>query len=226
MLSPKAVNDIVTRYESRYREYGYTPRTLDWDKGKQQLRFSVLTSQYDCRGKTILDIGCGFGDLNVTLNQATAGNYQYLGIDVTPSLLSEATVRYGSPTIQFKCGDFLALNIPEADYAIASGTFNLKLTDGNNLDFIEAVFQKTFDICRDGFAFDFLSDKVDFRKENTFHSSPEQILALAYRFSRRVILRNDYMPFEFSVFVFKDDSFDPKRTIFARWLAAHAEADH
>lgn len=224
ILSQKDVQKISSRYENRYREHGYDPRTLDWDKGKQILRFSILTSQYDFHGKEVLDIGCGFGDLNLVLSAAVGNEYRYLGIDVTQSLLSEAESRYGNDRIRFNRGDFLALDIPESDYAIASGIFNLKLQESDNYLFIEQVMQKAFRLCRAGLAFDFLSDKVDFRKENTFHASPERILAMAYSLSRNVVLLNNYMPFEFSLFIFKDDSFDPKCTIFNRWLNSHPDA--
>lgn len=219
ILSQKDVEEISSRYENRYREHGYDPRTLDWDKGKQAMRFSILTSQYDFRGKEVIDIGCGFGDLNQVLSAATGGEYRYLGIDVVQSLLSEARSRYGNDRVRFDYGDFLALDVPESDYAVASGIFNLKLKEGDNYVFIEQVMRKALRLCRVGFAFDFLSDRVDFRKDNTFHASPERVLALAYSLSRNVVLVNNYMPFEFSLFVFKDDSFDPKCTIFNRWLA-------
>lgn len=225
VLSQKDVQSISARYKKRYREYGYDPRTLDWDKGKQIMRFSILTSQYDFHGKEVLDIGCGFGDLNRVLLPATGGEYRYLGIDLAEPLLSEAQSRYGSDRVHFSCGDFLAMDVPEADYAIASGIFNLKLQESDNYVFIEQVMRKAFYLCRAGFAFDFLSDKVDFRKENTFHTSPERILALAYSLSRNVILFNNYMPFEFSMFVFKDDSFDPGCTIFNRWLGLYPMKD-
>lgn len=68
-----------------------------------------------------------------------------------------------------------------------------------------------------GITFDFLSDKVDYQYEHTFHSSPERILGYVYSKSRNVILRNDYMPFEFSVFIFKDDSFKSEDTVFHRY---------
>ena len=87
----------------------------------------------------------------------------------------------------------------------------------DNYDFIDACIDKALAVCRDGLAFDFLSDKVDFQLEHTFHSSPERILEMAYRYSRNVILRNDYMPFEFSVFIFNDDSFSADDTVFERY---------
>ena len=103
------------------------------------------------------------------------------------------------------------------NYAIASGTFNLMLAGVNQYNYIEEVIKKTLQICIDGFAFDFLSDKVDYRKEETFHFSPEKLLSIAYKYSRNVMLRNDYMPFEFSLFVFNDDSFEKYDTLFCRY---------
>ena len=224
ILSQKDILGISSRYEDRYRKHGYDPRTLDWDKGKQILRFSILTSQYDFRDKEVLDIGCGFGDLNRVLSRVAGGEYRYLGVDVTQALLSEARSRFGNDNIRFECGDFLAMDVPESDYAIASGIFNLKLHEGDNYMFIDQVMRKAFRLCRAGFAFDFLSDKVDFRKENTFHASPERVLGLSYKLSRNVVLLNNCMPFEFSLFVFKDDSFDPDCTVFRRWLDSHPNA--
>ena len=76
---------------------------------------------------------------------------------------------------------------------------------------------KALSLCRDGLAFDFLSDKVDWRQANNFYCSPEQILRMAYKCSRNVVLRNDYMPFEFAVFINKDSSFLKDDTIFNRY---------
>ena len=73
---------------------------------------------------------------------------------------------------------------------------------------------KALSICRDGLAFDFLSDKVGYQNSQTFHSGPERILGMAYKHSRNVVLRNDYMPFEFAVFINKDSSFKTEDTIF------------
>ncbi len=211
-------NRIVNDYRSRYQKYGYSPKTLRWDKGKQDLRFSVLTSQYNVQGKKILDIGCGFGDLNAYLG-AKGYDYIYCGIDMVEDLLNEGKKIY--PGRKFLLGDFLEYEFQETfDYAIASGIFNMKFTDEDklgNYEFIEKSIAKALSLVKDGIAFDFLSDKVDYQYEHTFHSSPVKILDFAYQHSRNVMLRNDYMPFEFSLFVFKDDSFDKNDTIFRKY---------
>jgi ubiquinone/menaquinone biosynthesis C-methylase UbiE len=208
---------VINRYTERYKKYGYDPKTLGWDKGKQDLRFSILTSQFDLDGKSICDIGCGFGDLNNYLKLKTGGSYLYFGIDIVESLINEAKNRYTDNDIQFKTGDFLKEDIPEFDYTIASGIFNFKLQNEDNYTYIENVINKAFSISKIGLAFEFLSDKVDFEYDYTFHSSPEKILSIAYKYTRNIILRNDYMPFEFTIFLFKDDSFKREDTIFTSY---------
>ncbi len=216
MPLPQTEQDaIIERYSRRFEEYGYDPKTLGWDKGKQQIRFTILTSQYDFRGKKVLDIGCGFGDLNQVLEQRVGWEYEYRGVDLVPVLMEKAKELYPAENISFSCADILAENFTgDYDYAVASGLFNTKFKDFSNYDFIEAVMHKGLSICRDGLAFDFLSDKVGYQNSHSFHSSPERILSMAYKHSRNVVLRNDYMPFEFAVFINKDSSFKTEDTIF------------
>jgi SAM-dependent methyltransferase len=214
-LPPREQEAIIERYSRRFAEYGYSSKTLGWDKGKQDLRFSILTSQYDFRNKQILDIGCGFGDLNHTLRTCYGDEYTYHGVDLVPALIEKARDLYGSKNVKFSCADILGETVTgEYDYAISSGIFNHKMLDVANYDFIESVIAKALALCRDGLAVDFLSDKVDWRHAHTFHASPEKVLAIAFKFSRNVILRNDYMPFEFSLFINKDDSFSKDDTVF------------
>ena len=208
----------IDRYDARYAEFGYDPKTLGWDKGKQELRFEVLTSQYDFAERTVVDIGCGFGDLNHHLRGRYGDGYRYVGIDLVDSLVQDGRRRYERPGVEFLVGDFLSLERADGfDYAVASGIFNHRLEAMDNYEYIEAVLSRAFALCRDGLAFDFLSDKVDYPLEHTFHSNPERVLGMAYGLTRNVVLRNDYMPFEFTLFLFKDDSFSPEDTTFTRY---------
>ena len=214
------IRDTQLRYTQRFSKFGRTPKTLGWDKGKQDIRFDILTSQYSFKNKSILDVGCGFGDLLTTLKKK-ASNFLYTGIDLVDVLINEA--RDIHTGYSFIVGDFINYEFDTIfDYCIASGVFNYKLKQGN-YEFIFNAMEKAWSICSDGFAFDFLSDKVDYPLEHTFHSSPSKILDFAYMFSRNVILRNDYMPFEFSLFVFKDDSFMPDDTLFTRYKSLRQE---
>lgn len=217
-LSEKDRVATIERYRSQYQQFGYSPKALGWDKGKQEIRFGILIDFFDCKNKSILDIGCGFGDLNKTLTTLYGNEYSYVGIDLVTDLLDEGRERYQGEHIRFIEGDFLTLDLAQKfDIVISSGIFNHQFNETDHYPFIEAVIAKAYSIANEGITFDFLSDKVDYRHPHTLHSSPERILAMAYKFSRNIMLRNDYFPFEFSVCLMKDNSFSIDDTIFNQW---------
>ncbi|MBW5448460.1 methyltransferase domain-containing protein [Cohnella sp. CFH 77786] len=214
-LSENDVKATIERYKERFGLYGYSPKTLGWFKGKQRLRFQMLTSFFPLQEhQSYLDVGCGFGDLNLILKEKGLP-YSYLGVDLVEELIHFGNQMFNEPNIQFILGDFLKIEFQSSyDYVISSGMFNHKFEKTDNYQFIEKCMEKAFSLCNVAIAFDFLSDKVDYKHDHTFHSSPEKILSMAYRLSRNVVLRNDYMPFEFTVIVFKNDSFSKIDTIF------------
>jgi len=209
---------VIERYSSRYLQHGYSPLTLGWDKGKQDLRYSILFEDYNLEGKSILDIGCGFGDANKIIRQSTE-NYTYLGVDLVGELIEKAEELYaGSSNIRFIQGNFLDLDLNEKfDIVVCSGMFNFKLVDSDNYTFIHRVIEKAVKYATEGVSCDFLSNKVDVQYEHTFHSDPSIVLNMAYDFSRNVVLKNNYMPFEFSLGIFLEQSFSTDDTIFNRF---------
>lgn len=222
-MNKRDLERMQSLYETRFSEYGYDPRTLGWYKGKQKMRFSILTERFDLSDKSILDIGCGFGDLNCFLKDRCT-SYAYTGVDCVESLIAEAEKRHHNENAEFHLGNFLELELGEFDYIVASGIFNFKLDNEDNYEYTKKVMEKCWRTSRHGVALDFLSDKVDFIKyEQTFHSNPSVILDFAFGLTRNVVLRNDYAPFEFSVIMFHDERFSPEDTIFSRYKEAHPE---
>lgn len=215
IMSELDIKHTIRRYSDRLKQHGYSSKALGWLKGKQDIRFDVLTSRVNIENKTVLDIGCGFGDLNFFLEKKQK-NYTYIGCDLCESFIDIA--RELHPQQQFLVGDFLEMTFLEKiDWAVASGPFNHRFTETDNLEFIYAMMQKTFDIVEEGFSFDFISTNVDFQEENIYYTNPSLILNFAYKLSRNILLRSDYMPFEFSIFVFKNDSFSREKTVFTKY---------
>lgn len=207
-------NNLAARKQKNYEKYGKSPLALDWNKGKQNVRFDVLTSAFNVEGKSAVDIGCGFGDLRLYLHELGGGGY--FGVDISSEFIDEAKRLYADDDFaRFKNIDFLHDEFNySADLFFASGTFNYKFEHTNNYDFIKSCMTKAYKLANEGLAFDFLSDKVDWKYDHAWYSNPSVILEMAYELSRNVILRNDYMPFEFSVTIFKDDTFEVDDTLF------------
>ena len=214
--------DFIRRYEKRLKETGYSPETLGWGTdGRQEVRFSVL-ADFALRdaGSSVLDVGCGFGDLYdfLTLN---GWRGRYTGIDIVPGLLEVARERH--PGIDVREVDITDPTVPfdEYDFAISSGAFNAALPSGMNEAHVEAALKRMMQLSRQATCVDFLSSYVDFQKPGAHHTDPCWAFALAMRITRRVILRDDYMPYEFSMFLFRDDSISDRRVFrsFERQIA-------
>ena len=63
IFSNQEISKINKRYNARLIKHGCSPKTLGWSGKKQQIkRFEKFNSILNFQNKSILDIGCGFGD--------------------------------------------------------------------------------------------------------------------------------------------------------------------
>ncbi len=208
------LTNILESYNERYKTFGYSPKTLGWDKKTHRLRYHVLLSHWDLNGKTVLDYGCGFGDMYGYAKEKGI-NFVYHGIDINKNLIIEGKKRYPSAFLEVK--DIFSEKIDkEFNYILSSGVHNFKLKD--NWSYIKESFNLFDRYSTHGFAINFISNKVDFTKEDIYYSDPLKVLDLAYKYSNRIVLRNDYMPFEFSVFVDKQNIFDKNLGVYPEYL--------
>ncbi|MDG1689730.1 MAG: class I SAM-dependent methyltransferase [Flavobacteriales bacterium] len=206
---------IKNYYEELYKKHGYSPKSLGWDKGKQFLRFHQLTSEFNLNNSSVLDIGCGFGDFINYLNFNKINNFKYVGVDIVEEFVDKASKLYSNKNIKFYKSNFLDLELNEDfDFGIASGTFNVKIEGLNGYENIMNNLTKMFNHCSKAVSIDLLTNRVDYIHSHNFNSDPIKILEMAYSLSKSVVLKNNYFPFEFSITIFKDDSFRKDTTTY------------
>ena len=206
---------VIERYETRLQKHGFGEEALGWGKkGRQQLRFSVLASHWDLRGKTVLDLGAGFGDFYAFSRHLQLR--EYIGIDLTPGLVSVGNEKYGTePGFTLKLGSATDESLfQECDVTVISGLFNFRLNSGRNREFISTVLELAFKFSRLGVACNFVTDRVDFKDSLMHYQSPSGALDIAYHLTRNVTLKQDYMPFEYSVFLDKRQAIDHSSGLF------------
>jgi SAM-dependent methyltransferase len=211
MKTDNYVETIIQSYEKLYELYGVSPKSLGWTKGKQEIRFFQLTRNLNLDGKSILDVGCGFGDFAGFLIKNSVKDFKYYGIDLVPKFISDAKNIYSNSNsyIHFINDDFLKHSFDQSfDYVISSGAFNLDLKNFDGYSYVAESLSKMYELSRVAVTADFLSDKVDYCYEHNFNSDPAKILEMAYALSKRVNLLNDCFPFEFSIEIYRDDWFD------------------
>lgn len=205
----------IARYNARLDQYGHDPRTLGWTKRQHLLRYEVLLSYWDLSQADLLDFGCGFGDMYAYCRQSGRADVRYHGIDLNTRLIEAGRASY--PGVDLRALDISVDGLPQSyDVIVASGVYNYRTSD--NWGFVRETFELFRAKARHGFAANFLSDRVDFRDDSLYYADPCAVLDLGYRYSRRVMLRQDYMPFEFTIFVDLQDDFDRNHTVFPEYL--------
>jgi SAM-dependent methyltransferase len=214
----KDSTETRNRYRTRWLQYGYDPRTLGWNKDCQWVRFEAAFESFQNSSfKSVLDIGCGFGDLLTYLRQR-GWTGRYLGVDLVQELIDEASRLHASdPAAEFVCADIaeFTADLPY-DVAVAIGVFNHRLEQGNT-EFIERTVNKMWSGAVHAVVCDFLSLSSDpeRRQPNLFYADPRAIYEMAARYSRRVMIHHAYMPFEFQLKIWRDDTFSVLEPVFS-----------
>lgn len=212
-MKPIDRRELVDRYESRLRQFGYSPESLDLGRhGRQEIRFSIL-AEHAIRSpeSSVLDVGCGFADLyDFLVGHGWQGRYH--GLDIVPPLLEVARQRH--PELELGEIDITdpELRLEQYDFVIASGVFNEKLLGEGNPAHIDRALKAMFQCARVAVCVDFMTTHVDFQKPGSWHTDPAWAMDVARALSRRLHLRCDYLPYEFAIMIFRDDSVSAENT--------------
>lgn len=212
------VGELRERYRRRFSQYGYDPRTLGWNAGSQRVRFeAVLEGLREEDYPSVLDVGCGFGDL-LTVLRARGWRGRYTGIDLVPELIDEARRRHADDgDASFACSEITAIARERASaMAVAIGIFNHRL-HRDNMEFVREMIAVMWASSTEVVVCDFLSttSEPDRRRDDLFYADPGALLAEAHVHSRRAMLHHAYMPFEFQVKIWHHDEFRKDMPVFA-----------
>lgn len=190
----------IKRYEDKLAKFGYSPKTVGWrDKEQQELRFKILQEIGDLDGRSILDIGCGFGDFYDFLVKKGL-KIDYTGYDISPRIINRAKKRH--PHVNFEVKDISIEHVNvKFDYVFESGIFNHQIAD--NIKYAKKTIVKMFELCNIGIGFNMVTNYVDFEEDHLFYYSPEQFFKFAKKISRFVTLKHDYPLYEFTIYIHK-----------------------
>jgi len=184
-------------------ERGMNAQSLDWaSKSSQALRFSVLAQVGDLQHATVLDVGCGLGDFVEWLTEHGVA-VDYTGIDITPLMIESARQRFSQGF--FHVQNLLRDNGQFAvtyDFVFASGLFYYRQIDPYG--FLERMVTAMFERCRRALAFNSLSYWAPKLDPTEFHADPLKVLSICKKLTPWVVLRHDYHPHDFSVYLYRE----------------------
>jgi len=189
-------------YQRSFQKHGTVARALKWQTQKAaNIRYQNLTAEIDFNGKSVIDLGCGFGDA-IPFIEKKSKNFTYLGVDLVPEFIQEARRRY--PKHSFLVGPWQEL-IRKSDIILLSGALNSKVGKGEysyRRKAISLMYQHANEALAFNMAGGFPQPKNK-SKNKVYYVDSLKILKFCYSLTGKVILRHHYRKKDFTIVVFR-----------------------
>lgn len=187
-------------YEQSLDKHGESPRALLWASYRvAALRYKEIVADVPVDNKTILDAGCGMGDLLPFL-YAKGSGFKYLGVDTNEKFIGIAKKRYHGH--DFKTADPFTENIGRFDVVISSGVLNGNVD--NWMEKRKKAITSLFEIADEALAFNMAGDlKPIPNTPITAFADLKEVFTFCKSLSPRIVLRNHYTNRGFTIVMFK-----------------------
>jgi SAM-dependent methyltransferase len=202
--------DLRAHYAELYQRFGPSHEAVQWSSRETQLRRFEVLAQVLSPDDSLIDLGCGLGDLLEYLRQQHGFRGRYLGLDFVPGFVAHARARYaGDPAARFEELDVTHAPLPSGyDVVLTSGMFNNRIDD--NWGFLVSTLAAMFGAARKAVAFNVMSHYVDYEDPGLYYCDPLRLFDHCKReLTPRVTLRHDYLvkpesiPFELSLYLYR-----------------------
>lgn len=195
----KDKNRLISFYDKLIEEYGpYNPKALGWnDEASKNVRLDVLCGVGKINGHSVLDVGCGFGDLYDFLTQHY-NDFVYTGIDVNPKMIEAAHSKY--PTANFDVIDFGEYVGEKSDYVLSSGALSFKISDYKQFYFEH--IRKMFESSRIAVAFNMLNKKYHVDDDTFASYTIPEVYKFCSGLTDKIVIRQDYLLQDFTFYLY------------------------
>jgi hypothetical protein len=208
MSDPQELEKVKGYFTEKLETHGATHKGVDYNSTEsQEIRFFQLTKVIDASHKySLLDFGSGYGGMYDYLLRL-GHRLSYVGYDIAaPMVLKGRELHPDNPDCWFTT-DINA--VPVLDYAVVSGTFNMKLDAGYDAwtkIVLDALHQMDVHTSK-GFSFNMLTkySDADKMRPDLYYGDP--LVFFDYckcNFSKNVALLHDYKLYDFTILVRKD----------------------
>ena len=186
----------IAHFQNLVDRFGVDSLASGWrDSRSQTARFAVLVSGGLDPGASLLDIGCGQGDLFAWLRE-NGYCIDYRGVDLTPEMVAIARARF--PEARFEAADLFDLDDSHrAHHVVASGIFFLR--QAAPFDYLQVAVTHLYRFAEVSLAFNCLSTHAEHQDEGEYREDPATVLRFCLTLTPFATLRHDYHRGDFTV---------------------------
>jgi SAM-dependent methyltransferase len=168
---------------------------------EQRYLFQNLLVGFD-PSQTILDIGCGRGDMSNFINDFFGEPAPWTGIDHNPVMADVAKQKYGYDVLT---GAFETAKLNPHDWVVASGLFTQRRCDTEDQD-LQKLFKdihQLYELANTAVSFNLLSPIGNKHHEGFFYVHPGLVMDLLIEKYRFITVRHNYSNDVYTVTIFK-----------------------
>jgi SAM-dependent methyltransferase len=189
-------------YAEKVALHGFDYRGLGFrTRFAQEKRFEALMSLGDFHQRTVLDVGCGFGDFLAYLRDHGI-EPRYTGVDICEPMVRRCHERFEGTDASFHVGDVIDWQPEEMpDFVVASGIFGLDSRDARAR--IRPTMRRMYEWANVGMACNFLSQRSLEPAENRVYVDPAEALEMGLALTPAVRLDHSYLPNDFTIYLDK-----------------------
>jgi SAM-dependent methyltransferase len=201
-MDPYGKEELIRFYDQQLSRFGDSPSALHWKPDGQRLRYGLLCDiAGDLSGLSVLDFGCGKGDLYHFLSERT-DDLRYCGIDVNEGLVELARKK-------FPGGEFLCVDIEETcldrafDVVLICGVFNLRIA--GITESMRSCLRRLFPLCRKALHLNAPSADAPWKDIAIHYVDPDGLLRFARKeLAPSSVLNNSPVPDDLFLSVYRD----------------------
>ena len=203
---PAAAAELLAQWRARaaaFHEDLVAERGDGWQafwgsRESQRARYQVLLDELPLHQATVLEVGCGFGDLLDYLGERGQVPARYLGVDLSPRIVAAAQKRH--PQAEFAVLDVLDARAGDPplrpDFIVASGIMAVAVAGYE--EYVLRILRRFHALCSRGFGLNFLSTCTQKPDGVSQYVEPAWLLGLFQRqVDWRCRLIHDYRPNDF-----------------------------
>lgn len=187
-------------YDKSFELYGAGPKALLWwDYRSMAIRFRELVRLVPVEGKSIMDAGCGLGDLLPYL-YAKSPNFRYIGYDIKEEFVQEARRHYEGH--EFKVGDPFNNRLELYDVVLSSGVMNGNVE--NWMKVRQKMIANLFDQTGEVLAFNMAGGLKPVPNDSLIaYADANEIFEYCKTLTRHVKLNTSYLDKDFTIVMSK-----------------------
>ena len=191
---------IADYYDGLIRQYGHDPRACDYGRPESQsAKFRVLSEVMPLADTSLLDVGCGFADFAPYLQSRFPG-LRYSGIDLCAAMVSEAHRNH--PDLDLRVANIFDTSFDRNfDVVTANGIFYL--LGERAWPMMQQIIERMYALAKSAVAFNSLSAWAKEKDAGEFYADPLLVVDFCRRLTPWVVLRHDYHPRDFTIYLYK-----------------------